>query len=166
MEVLGCGVVEQQILNNAGASKKVGWAFGLGLERLAMRLYQISDIRMFWSTDPGFLNQFNTDDPKKAIIFQPVSKNPSCVNDISFWLPDDSEYSENDFYDIVRSLGEDLVEQVHLFDTFFHPKMKKMSHSYRITYRHMDKTFRQEEVNKIHAKIEEAVVSSLRVTIR
>jgi phenylalanyl-tRNA synthetase alpha chain len=70
MEVLGCGIVEQEILNNCGASNKIGWAFGLGLERLAMRLYQIPDIRAFWSTDPGFLNQFNTNDPKKAILYK------------------------------------------------------------------------------------------------
>ncbi len=70
MEVLGCGVIEQDILNNCGAGDKAGWAFGLGLERLAMRLYQIPDIRIFWSQDPGFLLQFDTDNPKKEIVFK------------------------------------------------------------------------------------------------
>ena len=41
MEVLGCGIVEQEILEKCGAGDKIGWAFGLGLERLAMRLYQV-----------------------------------------------------------------------------------------------------------------------------
>uniref|UniRef100_A0A914YNI4 Phenylalanyl-tRNA synthetase domain-containing protein n=1 Tax=Panagrolaimus superbus TaxID=310955 RepID=A0A914YNI4_9BILA len=36
LEVLGCGIMEQQLLESAGAGDKVGWAFGLGLERLAM----------------------------------------------------------------------------------------------------------------------------------
>ena len=49
MEVLGCGIMEQQILHEAGVQDKVGWAFGLGLERLAMILYGIPDIRLFWS---------------------------------------------------------------------------------------------------------------------
>ena len=45
LEVLGCGVMRQAILQNAGAEDKVGWAFGLGLERLAMVLYDVPDIR-------------------------------------------------------------------------------------------------------------------------
>ena len=51
MEVLGCGIMEQQILHEAGITDKVGWAFGLGLERLAMILYGIPDIRLFWSQE-------------------------------------------------------------------------------------------------------------------
>jgi len=167
MEVLGCGIVEQEILKRCGAGDKIGWAFGLGLERLAMRLYQIPDIRLFWSTDPGFLRQFDVADPKGQITYQEVSKHPACVNDISFWLPTDEEtYSENDFYDLVRSLGGDFVEHVELFDTFFHPKKKRMSHAYRITYRHMEKTFTQEEANEIHKVIEEKAANLLGVTIR
>ena len=96
----------------------LGWAFGLGLERLAMRLYQIPDIRLFWSTDPGFLRQFDagqvtTGDSKELapITYKEVSKHPACINDISFWLPKTNEesYSENDFYDLVRSLGGTVI---------------------------------------------------------
>ncbi len=38
---------------------KIGWAFGIGLERLAMKLFGIPDIRLFWSEDEGFLCQFS-----------------------------------------------------------------------------------------------------------
>lgn len=58
LEVLGCGVVQQPIVRNAGRGEQLGWAFGLGLERLAMVLFQIPDIRLFWSTDPRFTEQF------------------------------------------------------------------------------------------------------------
>jgi tRNA synthetases class II core domain (F) len=45
LEVLGCGVMQQQILDDAGHAGNKGWAFGLGLERLAMVLFDIPDIR-------------------------------------------------------------------------------------------------------------------------
>ena len=48
LEVLGCGVLEQKLMEMAGVPDKVGWAFGLGLERLAMVLYTIPDIRLFF----------------------------------------------------------------------------------------------------------------------
>ena len=55
---------------------------------------------------------------------------------------------------------------MELFDTFFHPKKKQTSHAYRITYRHMEKTFSQEEANEIHQVIEENAAKLLGVTIR
>ncbi|CAI0393227.1 unnamed protein product [Linum tenue] len=57
MEVLGCGVTEQEILRNNGQLDSVAWAFGLGLERLAMVLFDIPDIRLFWSNDERFTSQ-------------------------------------------------------------------------------------------------------------
>ena len=54
----------------AGVPDKVGWAFGLGLERIAMRLYEIPDIRLFWSNDSGFLAQFEGATPDKKIKFK------------------------------------------------------------------------------------------------
>ncbi|KAJ0059842.1 hypothetical protein NL108_013778, partial [Boleophthalmus pectinirostris] len=119
LEVLGCGIMEQQILHSAGAGHKVGWAFGLGLERLAMVLFDIPDIRLFWSRDERFLRQFRGDDLHRPIRFQPLSRFPPLHNDISFWIPD--SFSQNDFFDLVRNIGGDLVEQVTLLDQFTHP---------------------------------------------
>lgn len=46
------------------------------------------------------------------MCFQTVSKYKQCINDISFWLPKDKDYDPADFYDLVRSVGGSLVEQV------------------------------------------------------
>ncbi|CAM5091486.1 unnamed protein product [Eretmochelys imbricata] len=162
MEVLGCGVMEQQLVNSAGAEEKIGWAFGLGLERLAMILYDIPDIRLFWSEDERFLKQFSVPHIDQKVHFQPLSKYPPLINDISFWLPSE-KYSENDFYDLVRTIGGDLVEKVVLIDEFTHPKTKKVSHCYRITYRHLERTLTQVEVHHLHRAIEELAVQELGV---
>jgi phenylalanyl-tRNA synthetase alpha chain len=71
LEILGCGVMQQKILNDTGNEDKIGWAFGLGLERIAMVLFDIPDIRLFWSTDPRFLSQFQCG---KITKFKPFSK--------------------------------------------------------------------------------------------
>ncbi|KAK8752479.1 hypothetical protein OTU49_005764 [Cherax quadricarinatus] len=166
VELLGCGIIEQEILSNTGAQDKIGWAFGLGLERWAMKLYSIPDIRLFWSTDSGFLSQFQFDDPATNFKYQAISKYPQCSNDISFWLPSDGHCDSKDFFDLVRTVGGDSVEQVYLIDTYTHPKKKSTSCCYRIVYRHMEKVITQEEVNIIHKRIEEKATADLGVTMR
>ncbi|XP_076617064.1 phenylalanine--tRNA ligase, mitochondrial [Chaetodon auriga] len=164
MEVLGCGVMEQEMLNSAGAGNKAGWAFGLGLERLAMVLYSIPDIRLFWSEDERFLKQFRVQDVQQPVCFQSFSKYPPLLNDISFWLPESRDsFTENDFYELVRSIGGDLVEKVSLVDEFQHPKTGRWSHCYRIIYRHMERTLTQQEVGIVHQQIERAAQTELGV---
>lgn len=85
---------------------------------------------------------------------------------MSFWLPDNQNYSPNDFYDIVREIGGDVIEQITLIDQFVHPKTKKTSHCYRIIYRHMERNLTQKEVTSIHNKIRETIASELNVTLR
>lgn len=84
LEVLGCGIVSQPLLNNADVPSRIGWAFGIGLERIAMLLYEIPDIRLFWSQDPRFLSQF---DQKQIRRYVPFSKYPAAPRDVAFWLP-------------------------------------------------------------------------------
>lgn len=58
MEVLGCGMIHKDVMAKCDLSHKKGWAFGIGLERLAMVLFNIPDIRLFWSPDSRFISQF------------------------------------------------------------------------------------------------------------
>jgi phenylalanyl-tRNA synthetase alpha chain len=95
-----------------------------------------------------------------------VSQQPPCRNDISFWIKDTERYNSNDFYDLVRSIGGDTVEQVLFLDEFLHPKKNTLSHAYRITYRSMDRPLSKDEANVIHAQIEQEAVRTLGVEIR
>lgn len=115
-----------KLADSTGQSHKSGWAFGLGLERIAMVLFSIPDIRLFWSQDARFLSQFR---PGEITTFKPYSKYPECYKDMSFWLPPfvskGSEggsaaggkgkvWHENDFCELVREVAGDLVESVRL----------------------------------------------------
>jgi phenylalanyl-tRNA synthetase alpha chain len=61
LEVLGCGMVHPQVLENVGidSERYTGYAFGMGVERLAMLRHGINDIRIFFDNDLRFLEQFN-----------------------------------------------------------------------------------------------------------
>lgn len=63
VEIGGCGMVDSAVLKNCNidTEKYNGFAFGMGIERIAMLKYQINDLRLFWENDVRFLNQFKTE---------------------------------------------------------------------------------------------------------
>ena len=128
---------------------KIGWAFGLGLERLAMRLFDIKDIRLFWKSEV-VQEQFQnfTGDFRQFKFVLPERKIEPAKFDLAFWVPEG--FHEHDFYDIARNIDiEDAIENVELIDVFTHPKTGKVvkmlvrtiknefqtSHCYRTFYR-------------------------------
>jgi phenylalanyl-tRNA synthetase alpha chain len=61
LEILGCGMVHPQVLRNGGYDPEevTGWAFGMGIERIAMLKYGVDDLRLFFDNDVRFLRQFS-----------------------------------------------------------------------------------------------------------
>ena len=161
LEVLGCGVVHKDILASVGRADQLGWAFGLGLERLAMVLFSIPDIRLFWSTDDRFKSQFKDG---KIVRFQSFSKYPPCLKDLSFWITD--SFHPNDLNEITRSVAGDLVEKVELIDVFTHPKTNRTSNCFRIYYRSMERSLTNDEIDSLHERVRSEVVTRLNVEIR
>ena len=169
LEVLGCGAVRTDILQRCGRpSGSAGWAFGMGLERLAMVRYSIPDIRLFWSEDPRFLGQFAKSTAGDALAspvsFVPYSKYPPCYKDITFWLP--IHFHENDLHSLVRDVAGDLVESVTRVDAFTHPITGRVSHCYRINYRSMDRNLTNEEVDILQLRVRAQVSSALGAELR
>ncbi|KAJ0255487.1 Phenylalanine--tRNA ligase [Hirschfeldia incana] len=161
LEVLGCGVTEQRILKQSGLENNVAWAFGLGLERLAMVLFDIPDIRLFWSDDERFTSQFGKGE--LGVKFKPFSKYPPCYKDISFWISE--SFTENNFCEVVRGIAGDLVEEVKLIDSFTNKK-GMTSHCYRIVFRSMERSLTDEEVNDLQSKVRDEVQRKLNVELR
>ncbi len=154
MEVLGSGVIHKQIMKNCNLEEQNGWAFGMGLERLAMIFFDIPDIRYFWSEDPRFLNQFKAGEFTK---FQSYSKYPSAHRDISMWVPDNFE--DNYFFDLVRDLTGNLAEEVLLVDSFVNPKNSRASKTFRISFCSLERTLTGEEIDEMLSNIKTELVN-------
>ncbi len=62
LEIMGCGMVDPNVLDNCGIDSKIysGFAFGMGIDRIAMLLHQIGDIRLLSENDVRFLEQFKS----------------------------------------------------------------------------------------------------------
>jgi phenylalanyl-tRNA synthetase alpha chain len=148
LEVLGCGVIHERVLDLSNRSDRRGWAFGLGLERLAMVLFGIPDIRLFWTNDERFHSQF---EEGRITQFKSYSKYPPVYKDIAFWIPDD--FVENDFFELARCVAGDIVERMEMIDEFTSPKKGKTSKCYRITYRCMDRSLTNEEIDALQFKL-------------
>ncbi|MEE1097823.1 MAG: phenylalanine--tRNA ligase subunit alpha, partial [Bacteroidales bacterium] len=62
LEIMGCGMVDPNVLEASGIDSTIysGFAFGMGVERIAMLKYGVNDLRMYFENDVRFLNQFKT----------------------------------------------------------------------------------------------------------
>jgi len=165
MEILGSGLVHTQVLKNLGIDPEVynGWAFGIGIERLAMVKMGIPDIRIMWSEDPRITSQFKNINSK----FKEVSKYPEITRDISFIIS--KNINLNNYFEIVRDYAENIIEEVKQIDEYTDDKkfgVDKKSYTFRIVYRSHERTLTNEEVNKIQTEIIAKTKAELKVTIR
>ena len=165
LEIVGSGLVHPQCLKNFGIDPEVfnGWAFGFGLERLAMMKMSINDIRVLWSEDPRIASQFKDINSK----YKEVSKFPAISRDISFVI--DKNINLNNYYEIVRDFAEDLIEEVKLVDSYDDDAKfgeGKKSYTFRIVYRSPEKTLTNDEINKIQEEIRQETIKELNAILR
>jgi len=169
LEILGAGCVHPQVLRNFNLdpSECSGWAFGFGIDRLAMVKMEIPDIRVLWSEDPRIKAQFTNLDSR----YEPVSNYPSTFRDITFVIP--KSLSLNRFFEVVREegivSGEDAVEEVTLVDQYENDAKfgaDNKSYSFRMVYRSNARTLTNTEVNETQERIRSAVERELGATLR
>ena len=99
--------------------------------------------------------------------YQAVSKYPPITRDISFIVP--NSFVPNNYFDLIRDLGSNLVEEMKLLDKYENPAKfgeGKMSCTYRIIYRHLDRTLTNEEINILDEKIRERTASDFGAILR
>lgn len=164
IEILGAGVVRSVVLKNFGVDPEEynGWAFGFGLERLAITSMDLPDIRLLWSQDERVKRQL-----KLGNKYQEVSKFPLISRDISFIV--NKDFIPNNYFDLIRDLGGDLVEEVELLDKYSNPEKfgpDKLSYTYRIIYRSNDRTLLSGEVDEIQKKIYDETAKQFNAELR
>jgi phenylalanyl-tRNA synthetase alpha chain len=163
IELLGCGMPKKAVLKNFGLEGYNGWAFGFGLERLAIAKMEIPDIRVFWSQDSRIKEQLKNPDQK----YKEVSKYPPINRDISFII--DKSVNLNNYYEVVRDEAIDLIEEVKLMDQYENDEKfgaGKKSYTFHIVYRSLEKTLTDEEVNRVHDRIVEKTKKEFNAIIR
>jgi phenylalanyl-tRNA synthetase alpha chain len=163
VEILGAGMIKPSVLAKLGITGYNGWAFGFGIERLAILSMELPDIRLLWSND---------DRVKKQLVlgqkFKEVSKFPAIIRDISF-IVDSATYQPNVYFDLVRDVIGDLAEEMALIDEYENVAKfgeGKKSYAYRITYRSLDRTLTDTEVNDLHKKLEDETKKNYNATVR
>ena len=162
VEILGGGLPKKSVLKNFGLEGYNGWAYGFGLERLAIISMKLPDIRLLWSTDERVKKQLEL-----GRTFVEVSKYPPIIRDISLLVK--KGLVMNDYFDLVRDTAGDLVEQVELLDQYENAEKfgeDMVSFAFRVTYRSIEKTLTNAEVDTLHKKLEAATVETYSATIR
>ena len=91
---------------------------------------------------------------------------------MAFWLPSPgaaagaAAFHENDFFALVREVAGDLCESVQLVDSFASPKTGRASQCYRVTYRSMDRSLTNAEVDALQDELRRRIGSELRLALR
>lgn len=169
VEILGAGLVRYSVLELLGVDpdRYNGWAFGFGVDRLAMVKMRIPDIRILWSTDERVTSQLDDIDA----VYRPVSKYPPTDRDISFIVGKDTPLLA--VYEIIRECGnvdgEDIVEQAIPLDRYENADRfgsDRISYTLRIRYRSNQRTLTNQEINEVQAKVRSRVAVELGAKLR
>jgi len=163
IEILECGLIKEQILENAGLdpAEYSGWALGMGLDRLVMTLKDVPDIRYLRSTNPKIASQMTNLKP-----YTEVSNQPAIRRDLSYCVP--SAYVEEDISsDIRNALGQNVnaLEEVEVLSTTAYKDLPQKIQErlviakdqknvlVRITLRRLERSLTNEEANDIYAEV-------------
>jgi len=184
IEVLWAWVVNPTVLEKLWIDpENYTWrAFWFGIERLAMALKRIPDIRIFWSKDKRITNQrWNLDTYKEISVFPPVYKDISFLTSKDKFIRKGEKpkewwklelVNEIDIFDlawIARDISWWLIEEVKVIDEYENDdKFWKDSKSVtiRITFRSLERTLTNEEINIAYFKIRTKLERELSYTFR
>lgn len=111
VKVMRSGIIQNEIL----AQNSIGWNFSVGLERLAIVLFNIPDIRILSTNKHNLIDLIKAKKKIQEMKFKPFVESFAKKHDVSFWLDEGVKHDKfclQDFYDLVRTVGNNNVERV------------------------------------------------------
>lgn len=187
LEVVWAGIVNPIVLKNLWLDpEQYNWrAFGFWIERLAMIMKKVPDIRLFWSNDKRITSQWKNLETQ----YNEVSNMPATYRDISMivpkgkFIPSEKEMEwgkiskikiqdESSLFEIAslaRDISPELIEEIKIVDVFENDnKLGKdnKSVSIKISFRAIDRTLTNEEINSIYFAIREKIANILWYQLR
>ena len=127
-----------------------------------MATMDLPDIRLLRSNDERIKKQLRLGNK-----FKEVSKYPPITRDVSFVV--DSGFIPNNYFDLIRDIGGDLVEEVELVDSYENPDKfgpNKKSYTYRIVYRSNERTLLASEVDPLQEQIYRETAAQFKAELR
>ncbi|KAK7098774.1 ferredoxin-fold anticodon-binding domain-containing protein 1 homolog [Littorina saxatilis] len=142
----------------------------LYLDNIAFHALQLPDVRLLWSEDDRFIEQFSKEGINSLAnfsSFKPFSLYPVCfVHDISFWESPQRVFEEADFFEVVREVADDVVTSVTLVDKFDNAAEGKTSRCYRLVFQSHDCALSYINSWKLQSVLRLRVAHQLGVTLR
>ncbi len=186
LEVLWAWVVHPTVLEKLwlDSDKYNWWAFGFWIERLAMAIKWVPDIRIFWSNDSRIKKQWwNFTKYKEVSNYPPVYKDISFISSKNTFLRDLEEEkksneleltkeTESDLFAlswIIRDIAWNLIEEVKIIDIYENDTKfwkENKSITIKIVFRSIERTLTDEEINKIYFEIRDKLEKDLWYELR
>ncbi|XP_062605844.1 uncharacterized protein LOC134267652, partial [Saccostrea cucullata] len=143
-------------------------SFSLNLDKLAVLLFQLPNIRLLWSLDSRVVEVYqrmlNSDPP---LLLPTISLYPLLFShDISFWENSQLPFNEPDFLSVIREVCGDLVVCVELLDRFHSVELNKVSRCYRLQFQAYDRALSYETSWKLQSHLRLCVASAMKVELR
>lgn len=142
--------------------------FFLNLDKLAVALFQLPNIRILWSLDSRVITSFHrmlTSDP--PLVFPIVSLYPLVFShDMSFWENAEQSFNEQEFLSVVREVCGDVVVCVELLDRFHSVELNKFSRCYRLQFQSFDRALSYNTSWRIQSCLRLCVANQMKVELR
>ncbi|XP_078602214.1 ferredoxin-fold anticodon-binding domain-containing protein 1-like [Branchiostoma floridae x Branchiostoma japonicum] len=162
-------VVNQDILPGCKNPGDTVLCFALNLDTLALLKFNIPDIRLLWTEDKSFYEQFRVQSRPAlpSVTYQEFSKfPPSYSYDISFWESPDSEYCEDDFMMLLREVSHDVIKEAMVIDCYSQPETGRRSWCYRLTFQAPDRALGTCHVKEIMAELGKRLGQDMGLQVR
>ncbi|XP_019621434.1 PREDICTED: ferredoxin-fold anticodon-binding domain-containing protein 1-like [Branchiostoma belcheri] len=143
--------------------------FTLNLDRLALLKFSIPDVRLLWTEDKRFYEQFRVQShpATPSVTYLEFSKfPPSYSYDISFWENPNADFCEDDFMMLLRDVSHDVVTEATVIDCYTQPDTGRKSRCYRLTFQAPDRALSSCHVKQIMADLGKRLGQDLGLQVR